>query len=139
MTFWVLMYCSGSDCANAQDSIRIVANQDSPDSFETKFTYDNFEIQRAWKKISLVFTANSLSLDIKVQFERLNQVKPIAYFGFDEIEISPIHVTTSNNPTLESTSFQAFTTDSEVTSFQPKTTKDEETTIGRNIMLYNFN
>ena len=137
MTFWVLMYCSGSDCANAQDSIRIVVDQDSTDSFETKFTYDSFEIQRAWKKISLVLTASSLSLYVKVQFERLNQVKPIAYFGFDEIEISPVEVT--NNPTLESTSFQAFTTDSEITSFQPKTTKDEETTvstIGRNLNLY---
>jgi hypothetical protein len=65
LIFYALMFCDEQEaCNTAGDSIKIIINQNTPLSSETKIDYDNIGIQRAWRKMSFYFANNQTTLDV---------------------------------------------------------------------------
>ena len=63
MTFYVVMYCDGTACSTAGDSIKVIINEQTDNIIET-IDYDNIGNLRRWEKRTLTFSVNDPEIEV---------------------------------------------------------------------------
>jgi hypothetical protein len=70
MKFWALMFCNETDCEEANDSIRIIANEGRADSDVKIIDYNNIGQQQIWHNMTFQFIVETeLTLNVHTIFK----------------------------------------------------------------------